>query len=284
MSEAEVQVIDGTAGSGVVDTGRAEVESEARAQGWVPKEEFRGKPEDWIDADIFVQRGKEINPILRKNNERFKAELERTKAEMAELKAAAEEFKKFQKDLYDRKAADLEKQIADLKKEKAQAVSSGDGERVNEIDDEIDSLKEQKQKAKEESTKEPPKPKDEPSVPNKELEDWKERNDWYMSDVRMSAAANAIAEQIAATSPHLRGKAFLDELDKELEQVFSPEKLGKKAKPRNPVEGGKGTTTPSSPGKKSYENLPPDAKAQCDRMVKQGLLTKEFYVQEYDWS
>ena len=76
------QVLDGAASAAVsddtpppADDARIEVEKEARLQGWVPKDEFRGKETDWIDADIFVQRGREINPILRKNNERITKEL-----------------------------------------------------------------------------------------------------------------------------------------------------------------------------------------------------------------
>jgi len=45
-----------------------------------------------------------------------------------------------------------------------------------------------------------------------------------------------------------------------------------------------GTARPTvSSGKKSYGNLPPEAKAACDKFVKQGLMTKEAYVAEYDW-
>jgi len=50
-------------------TGNENLEREARVFGWVPKEEFRGSDTDWVDAEVFVKRGKEINPILRKNNE-----------------------------------------------------------------------------------------------------------------------------------------------------------------------------------------------------------------------
>jgi hypothetical protein len=34
---------------------------------------------------------------------------------------------------------------------------------------------------------------------------------------------------------------------------------------------------------KSYANLPADAKATCDRFVKKGLMTKEAYVDAYEW-
>ena len=63
-----------------------------------------------------------------------------------------------------------------------------------------------------------------------------------------------------------------------------PAKFGKKTA-FNPMEGStNGTARPSvSSGKKSYNNLPSDAKSACDKFVKQGLMTKEQYVAEYSW-
>ena len=45
-----------------------QVEKEARTLGWVPQSEYRDG-DHFVDAETFVKRGKEINPILRKNNE-----------------------------------------------------------------------------------------------------------------------------------------------------------------------------------------------------------------------
>jgi len=260
-------------------------EKEARLQNWVPKEDYRGDATEWVDAKTFVERGKQINPILRANNERLMRELDKTKKQMDELRSATEEFKKFQKEQYDRKASDLEKQIIELREQKKQAISSGDGELAVTLDDKIDALKEEKAQAKEESKKEEkqPEPKQEELTP--ELSEWIGQNEWYKADVRMAALANEEAARINRLYPSLIGKAFLDKLDEALEQVFSLEKLGRKKKerPRNPVEGSKPNGNNSS-GKNSYENLPSEAKAACDRFVKQKLMTREQYLEMYDWS
>ena len=254
-----------------------EVEAEAREQGWVPKDEFRGKEEDWRDAVTFVKIGKDLNPILRKNNERFKAELEKTKKDLEELRKVTEEFKQHQKIQAEAREQSLKTEIAALKKEKAAAVSAGDGEKVNEIDDRIDEIREEERKAKES-----PPPKPAPQAEAKELTAWKEKNHWYVEDVTMAAAANALAESIVARTG-LRGQAFLDELDKVLEETFTPEKLGKKVAPRSPVERGTPPSNPPNGNKKTYENLPADAKAACDRFVKQKILTRDQYVADYAW-
>ena len=126
-----------------------QVEKEARIFGWAPKEEFRGSEDDWVDADVFVKRGKEINPILRKNNELLMKKLEEKAKEIDSIKASVEEFKKFQKESFERKQAEYEVQIAELKSKKRDAIAEGNGDLVVDIDDQIDSLKEAQRDAKE---------------------------------------------------------------------------------------------------------------------------------------
>jgi hypothetical protein len=98
----------------------------------------------------------------------------------------------------------------------------------------------------------------------------------------MRAATDAVASSIVKDKPWLAGKAFLDALDKELAETFSEEKLGKKSKPRSPVEG---STTPSKKsGAKGFDNLPPEAKQAADKFVKQGIIkSREEYVKMYEW-
>ena len=93
-----------------------EVFQEAESQGWVPKERFRGNEADWVDADTFVKRGREILPILRKNNENLVKDLQSTKQQLQEFKQAAEEFKKFQKDAYERRLKNTKDVLKKLKK------------------------------------------------------------------------------------------------------------------------------------------------------------------------
>ena len=126
-----------------------QTEKEARLFGWVPKEEFRGSEDDWVDAEVFVKRGKEINPILRKNNELLMKKLDEKAKEIDSIKASVEEFKKFQKESFERKTAEYEVQIAQLKSQKREAIAEGNGDLVVDIDDQIDSLKEAQREAKE---------------------------------------------------------------------------------------------------------------------------------------
>ena len=262
----------------------SQFESEARAQGWVAAEEFRGSESDWVDAETFVRRGKEIMPILRKNNEKLLKELGEAKKMAEEARESAKEFREYQKQQFEKKAKDLEGQLEQLKQAKRDAITQGDGDRAIAIDDAMDDLKEQRIEAKEELKAAEAKAAEVPQVTaDPILNSWMDKNDWFGKDARMTGIANGLGVSLRQENPNLNGQAFLDKLDAELQEVF-PEKFGKKRTP-NPMEGSpNGTARPSvSSGKKTYANLPAEARAACDKFVKQGLMTKEAYVAEYDW-
>ena len=258
--------------------------SEASAQGWVAKDDYRGNEADWVDAETFVRRGKEIMPILRKNNEKLLKELKEARSIAEEARTTAREFQKFQKEQYERKAKDLEAQLSQLKQAKRDAVSSGDGDRVVEIDDAMDLIKEDVAQAKAEANRPEPVQQSAPQT-DENLQAWLDRNQWFGQDKRITDVTNALGKSITEEFPNLKGKAFLDKLDEELAQTY-PDKFGKKTR-ANPMDGAGMTTQSGRPSsaKRSYENLPTEAKAACDRFLKQGLIrNKEDYVREYDWS
>lgn len=268
-----------------------EFESEAKAQGWVPKENFRGDDKDWVDAETFVRRGREIMPILRKNNERLLKELDVAKKAAEEAREVAKEFRQFQKEQFERKTAEMQSELQQLREAKKEAISLGDGERVLALDDAIDDLKQRSADAKaqfKEADQEAKEQANQQPTQDPVFNEWLERNEWFGKDTKITAMANGLGAEIRRLKPSLVGKEFLDELDKELADLVPAEKIGKKKVASNPMDGqsgssGNGVGRPSK-GKKSYDSLPSDAKAACDRFVKQGLMTKEQYVSEYDWN
>jgi len=263
-----------------------EILHEAESQGWVPKERFRGNESDWIDADTFVKRGREILPILRKNNENLIKDLNQTKEQLKEFRQAAEEFKKFQQEAYERKASDYEQRIRDIRENRAQAISDGDGQKVNALDEALDvardELKEAKQAAKDVVAVPTAPAAQEPIDPS--LQVWLDKNTWFGQDRRLTSIVNGLGENIRLEFPNLKGQPFLDKLDEVLAEEF-PDKFGKKkATPGSRVESGSGRQSRSGGSAQSYDNLPADAKAACDRFVKQKLMTREQYVADFDWS
>jgi hypothetical protein len=224
-------------------------------------------------------------PILRKNNEKLLKELGEAKKMAEEARETAKEFREFQKQQFERKTKDLESQLEQLKQAKRDAITQGDGDRAIAIDDAMDAIKEERLEAKQDLKAAEEKAKEVPQVTaDPSLNEWMDRNDWFGKDTRLTGVANGLGVELRREFPNLQGKAFLDKLDEELAAML-PEKFGKKRPVQNPMEGSpNGTARPSaSSGKKTYANLPADAKAACDKYVKQGLMTKEAYVAEYEW-
>jgi hypothetical protein len=52
-----------------------EIEGRAKMQGWVPKDEFKGDPTKWINADEFVKRADHMMPILKSVNKKLEGQV-----------------------------------------------------------------------------------------------------------------------------------------------------------------------------------------------------------------
>lgn len=259
-----------------------QIEKEARLLGWVEKENYRDG-DHFVDAEAFVKRGKEINPILRKNNELLLKKLDEANREIADVKKVAKEFEKFQKENAERQVKQLEGELSTLKEQKKLAITQGDGEQVVAIDEAIDAVKEQQRDAKTIDVAKPEAAKA-PVTLDPVITGWMEKNTWFTTDDKYTRVADAVGASLAASHPELRGQAFFDQLDIELEDVL-PAKYKKQTR-TSPVEGSTngGGASRASGGKQTYANLPADAKAACDKFTKQGFMTREAYVAEYDWS
>jgi len=238
--------------------------AEAKRQGWVPQEEYDGPAEKWVDAETFVKKGKEINALLRKDNEFLKREI-------AEMKSTMMEFKKFSAD--NEKRA-YERALAELREQKKQAVSQGDGDKLLEVDDAIEELKEQR--AKEAQQAKATSNQIDPS-----FVEWNEENTWFGKDTELTEEANLIGETLKRRQPTLIGRDFLDEVTKRVKKMY-PEKFSNpnRAKP-SPVEATTGNKSSAKSGKYSFNDLPPEAKQACLKFEKQKLLTREEYVKDF---
>src|SRR3970040_676509 len=114
----------------------------AKTLGWVPKEEYKGNPEKWRDAEEFNEFGERLNPILRENNKRLEAQL-RTKEEahakeLAEIRASVAKFAKLHEET--EKVA-YAKALADLRAERKEALAEGDYDRAEEVTEQIENAK-----------------------------------------------------------------------------------------------------------------------------------------------
>jgi len=200
-------------------------------------------------------------------------------AEIREVKETMAEFAQHHKETEKRA---YERAIADIRKQKAEAVSLGDGDKVVELDDQLDALKQ----AQQEVIQEKKQPEQKPTGPNKEYLTWVKSNLWFETDSELRALANIVSQEITLESPSLTDAEYLEEITKRVKES-APDKF---ENPNRRMSTTTGSSDGRSPGtsktsKKTYENLPPEAKAACDKFVRNIKgYTVEDYVRDYDWA
>jgi hypothetical protein len=238
-----------------------EVITQASAMGWAPEDQWRGDPSRWVDAQTFLDRGKNRIPIL---NERIKHQAEQLNEMQATLAQFAEHYGTVQKNAYERA-------IRDLKAMQQEAVADGDTAKFSQVDQQIEHLRQNPPSA---PNIRPPDPSQDPV-----FQEWLSDNPWYSTDKELGTYAESVGNFIRQRNPSLVGGDFLSEVSKEVRERF-PDKFGGKARPVPTVEGARASTPKPKTGK-SYSDLPAEAKQACDRFVKQKLLTREQYIKDY---
>lgn len=234
-------------------------EAQARLEGWRPESEWVGdnKPDEFIDAKTFVEKGENIAGMLKKKV----SNLEQT---VENLQSTNVEFRQYHERTIEKERAARDAEIAQLKRDREEAISEGDGQRFTQTEEKISQLQSQES---------PPENKLDPSA-----ERWLARSDWYKTDEDLAAYADGVSDRIRAQG--YTGDAFYSELDRRVE-AFAPEKFSTQ-KPTSSVEGGKSSQVSS--GGRTFDDLPADAKAQCDRFVRDIKgFTKETFIANYDW-
>ena len=240
----------------IEETVERDYEAEAKEQGWNPDYEGPNK----ADAKTFVEKGEKITGIL-------KSRVDRLEQTAAELRAANKEFGEYQKQLREKDKKAAEERIAQLEALRATAITDGDGQEYNRVDREIAKARQSIQ----------------PENVNTEValeQEWAANNQWYGRDLALTAFADGVTAMVEAEG--YNGKARLDEIARRTRETFPQKFENPKRNASNGVESGGEIETGNSKAHK-YENLPPEAKAACDRFVTNGLMSKSDYVKNFEW-
>lgn len=259
-----------------------DVEREARRQGWVPREQFNGSENDWIDAVSFVQRGREINPILRANNERLKNQIDSLSNQNLVLVRELTELKKGQATIQQR---DYDTTLKMLKTARLEAMDGGDNEKFLALDEQIDQLRGQRDQLVPQVNDSP----QQSSAPDPEFQAWHRENSWYGNDEWRTVTINKVAEEIRKSYPQLVGRKFLDEVVLEAQSRY-PKDFGVSERMRTSsamvhsmVDDNSGRRGMSYGGDRRHTvaDLPADAKVAMQKFVRDGLMTEKRYVELY---
>lgn len=248
-------------GEGEVQSLDPEVEKEARLYGWDPDRYPKDDP-NWVDALTFIQKGKEINPILQKNNEKLLREIAKQEKQIQQLDLTIQQFGKMYTEM--QKSA-YERAIAEAKQAKTQATRDGDVELAEQLSDHIDDLKE---KAKEVKA-----PTVDPQTVNQDdmrqaFQEWHAGNDWYGKDEALTRLADGVGHELMNKHPILKGSSLLfEKISQELKRLV-PEKFGNKLREKGSPVSGSAESRPSAQKKgSSYADMPKEGKDSCERFI-----------------
>lgn len=240
-------------------------EAKATRMGWRPQAEFKGDQSKWIDAETFVKRGEEILPIVQANAKALEKALAEANKRTDKLEKTLKEFGDYHTQSEERA---YQRALADLIAQQDAFAAEGNVEGVRATTEQIVDLGKEVSKV--------PKVGQDDGEPQ-HITDFRAENPWFQKDSVMTAAAHAIAEELAI-SGLVDPVKQLAEVSKRIKVEFPHKFENQRRAAPAPVEG----ATPPRKAGKTYSDLPPDAKAQCDRFVTQIKgFSRDNYVKDF---
>ena len=242
---------------------------EAAKDGWVPQDEWKGPAEKWTDAQTFVENGEKITGIAVAKARKLETTVETLQSRISDMESTKAEFVEHNRRALEKERAEKAALIEQLEEQQVAAINEGDGQAYLNI----------KKKIEEVQTEPEPQPGEQPWA-----RDWAAENKWYAEDVALRGAANEVAQELRRQGFPDTGRNFMDEVSRRVKEAL-PEKFENPNRKRG-ITNGEGTKTDETApvSERSYEALDSEAKAACDRFVAEGLMTKEEYVNTYDWN
>lgn len=235
-------------------------EAAAKARGWISKDEYRGKPEDWQDAKSFLDR-----------NSSLKTEVESLRDRIGQQEEAYAERLKRLESTNDRIIReDRDRLLRELARAKRAAVELGDTDEYDRLErEEHDYFSRQVEHERQE--RQPQKQQEQqPLLP--ETQEWLRRNSWFHETPAMQQIALGFYEEAKEGHPATRDESKrLAYVDKRMKEVY-PDKFGDGNR-SNSVEGGSRNTPSGNSNKMS--NLPPEARAACRKFIAKGIIKNE---------
>jgi hypothetical protein len=241
------------------------IEQQAMAMGWRPKEEYfehqkalgvEPSEDDFIDAKEFVRR----KPLYER--------IDQTNSKLKAVTKALEDFKNHYTKV---RETEFNRALAELKNARKQALSDGDGDRFETLDDQIKTVEQQVDEVRAAQAR--PIVQDEPVVAPEFLA-WKSKNTWYDSTSYMRKFADDVGLEM-----HKRGMPpadVLKEVEKAVRKEF-PQKFTNPNKQQAPnVEAG------NNVGKRSSlkVEMTDEEKKVMHTLVRGGHISEEDYIKD----
>ena len=233
-------------------------EVRAMQDGWKPKEQFvadGGDESEWRPAREFNDRGELFAKI-----DELKKELRSTKRNMGTLKTHYDKVRE----------VEFKRAIDTLQKQKKEALEAGDAQEVVNIDERIDSTKEEMNQLKQEITQVA----DEQAV-HPVFQSWLEKNKWYERNSEMRDFADGVGFSYKNANPHLSPQEVLKYVEEKVARAYPDRFANPKKTAPNAVESGVGPRKTNS----AFE-LSAEERRVMNRLVSSGVLTEAQYIQD----
>lgn len=250
-----------------------ELVSEASKLGWVDKDNWKGDESKWIDAKTFMEKREQLTPVLARENKRLDEELKTARQQIKQLQEDGKQFQELIRRQAERDKAELTERYERALKDKANAVKEGDDAAFLAAENEQKKLEEEARALDEQAKKKQA----DANAPHPDFEPWLVANPWYRDDPELNFAANYTFNAMVQSGTSLRGKALFDAVKKKVMKMH-PDKFEDADNERGNTVEGEDTEPVNSRlrklGGKTYADLPADAKATCDRYIRNGWIAK----------
>ena len=234
------------------------VEDRARAQGWRPKDEFRGPPDKWRDAETYLKVGEEELPVIRERARRQDREIQsltaKTDEQLGLIKTLLERSQTAERRAYERARADL-------KAQQERAVEEADKASYRDATEKLEKLEPPPPPPKVEKTQAvaPPPP---------EVVEWLQENQWFNTDPVLANYARSANDAMVRAG----GISLAESLKRTTAAVKAayPERFpsGDNSRRNAPAD-----VSSSAPGgrvaRTGFDALEPEGKRQYERTVAQ---------------
>lgn len=228
-------------------------EQKALEQGWVPKDEWDGDPEQWRPAKEFLDRGELFKKIDEQN---------RT---IKEFRRALDDLSKHHQKV---REVEYKRALDDLKSKKKEALLEGDADAVIDIDEKIDMVRDAQRESVQQNRPAEPDPQN-----NIVFQAWTQRNSWYNTSPAMRAYADRVGNELGA-----QGGISVTDLLNKVEQEVKKEFAHKFNNPNRDKPGAvEGSSNKGGKSKDTF-TLSDDERRVMQRFVKMGALTEEQYI------
>lgn len=223
-----------------------EVETLATEIGW--------RSDGDLNAKDYILKSRDIQDTMRDH-------IKTQKQQLGDLGSTVAELKTHNERVYRAEIKQKDAEIKSLKKERNEAIEEGDVEKVDELDEQINGLKEE---IVEETA---------PIPVSKDFGEWAKKNEWYKNDQEMADYADTIADQ----NPGAPFKRVAALVELKVKEMFPDKFKSKKIiPPPSPVEsGGKRIAA----AKFTKSDLTDSQKDIMSRFVKQGIMTEKNYIE-----